>query len=145
MSQMKEAFLLFDKDHDGFITISEIMTLFGKFGNVTAPTTNDDELKHILKNLNRNNKNISFDEFLQMMTANSSQNEIDEELMEAFKVFDRDGNGKISVSEMKDALKVLEETLSDSDISNILAHMDTNNDGSVSYEGESCYLYSVYK
>ena len=42
------------------------------------------------------NDSIDFNEFLQLMRKRMRDTDTEEELVEAFKVFDRDGNGLIS-------------------------------------------------
>lgn len=125
--QFQEAFELFDKDHDGVITVSEILSVLNKFGK--SPAVDEDKSKLEQKNL------LSFEQFMQLMTSKASMKDIDDELMEAFKVFDKDGNGVISVAEMKEALKNIGENLTDVEINSILMQLDSNGDGEISYEG----------
>ena len=44
---------------------------------------------------------IDFDEFLEMMRKQAEQQDNSAELREAFKIFDRDGNGFIDAAELK--------------------------------------------
>ena len=44
---------------------------------------------------------IDFDEFLEMMRKQAEQQDNSAELREAFKIFDRDGNGYIDAAELK--------------------------------------------
>ena len=44
---------------------------------------------------------IDFDEFLEMMRKQAEQQDNSAELKEAFKIFDRDGNGFIDAAELK--------------------------------------------
>ena len=44
------------------------------------------------------NGNIDFPEFLTMMARKMKDTDSEEEILEAFKVFDKDGNGFISAS-----------------------------------------------
>lgn len=49
-------------------------------------------------------------------------------------VFDTDGSGFIERSELKEAMKVIGETLSDRDIDELMQTSDTDNDGKINYE-----------
>lgn len=135
--QLLEAFELFDKNHDGVITVVEMHSVFNTFGKSPIDSEKARRLSDDEKKL------ISFEQFLQMMTSKATMSDIDDELMEAFKVFDKDDNGVISVSEMKEALNNLGENITDAEINTILMQLDTNGDGSISYEGNKSlgYLY----
>lgn len=53
-----------------------------------------------------------------------------------FKVFDKDQNGYITPSELKQAMESLNENVTDEDIAEMIKEADLNNDGKVNYEGE---------
>ena len=44
---------------------------------------------------------IDFDEFLQMMAKRAKEHNEEDELIEAFRVFDKNGHGYIKVAELK--------------------------------------------
>lgn len=50
---------------------------------------------------------VDFHEFLDMMARNMRSSDSEEEIWEAFKVFDRDGNGYISAKELGIVLRNL--------------------------------------
>ncbi len=51
--------------------------------------------------------------------------------------FDTDGDGKISLDEMKEALKnLLAEKLKKGELEEILKELDLNRDGTVDFDGE---------
>jgi Ca2+-binding EF-hand superfamily protein len=83
-------------------------------------------------------KPASFDMFCSIMlpTFNEQGEErtVDQELMEAFKAFDKDGNGYISATELKSMMRSLGDRVSDEDVQKIIAEVDVNGDGMVSYE-----------
>ena len=47
------------------------------------------------------NMEIDFSEFLQLMSEKMKDTDTEAELVESFKVFDRDGNGLIGQNELK--------------------------------------------
>lgn len=130
-AELKEAFQIFDKDNDGFITIKELATVMRSLGQ--NPT--DAELQEILKEYDRDDSGtIDFKEFLALMEKKIRDSKLEEELIEAFKVFDRDGNGTLSPQELKAVMAVVGEELSDQDIEELVKQADLDNDGNVSYE-----------
>ena len=58
----------------------------------------------------------------------------EEEMMTAFKVFDKDGSGTISHNEMKQVMKNLGEKLTDEEIDELIKEADKDNDGEVDYK-----------
>ena len=44
---------------------------------------------------------IEFDEYLSLMARKMKDTDVDEELIEVFKIFDMDGNGLISADELR--------------------------------------------
>jgi calmodulin len=63
------------------------------------------------------------------------ETEPEEQLREAFKVFDKDGNGKLNANELKQSMTNLGERLSKEDIEYMIKMADVTGDGNVNYEG----------
>lgn len=57
-----------------------------------------------------------------------------EELIEAFKVFDRDGNGLISAAELRHVMTNLGEKLTDEQVDEMIREADIDGDGHINYE-----------
>lgn len=51
------------------------------------------------------------------------------EILEAFKVFDKDGSGKISAAELRQVMHNLGEKLSDGEVEEMIREADTDGDG----------------
>ena len=62
------------------------------------------------------NGTIDFPEFLSLMARKMKDVDSEEELREAFKVFDRDGNGFISAAELRHVMTNLGEKLTDEEV-----------------------------
>jgi len=56
------------------------------------------------------------------------------ELKEAFRVFDMDGNGLISASELSNIMRNLGEKLSDGEVAELIRQADIDRDGQINYE-----------
>jgi calmodulin len=54
--------------------------------------------------------------------------------LEAFEVFDRDGNGQISAAELMHVMSDLGEDLTDEKVNQIISEADTDGDGQINYE-----------
>jgi calmodulin len=72
-----------------------------------------------------------------MMPA-ASKNERDEnaeeEMIEAFKVFDSDGNGRISSDELRQIMANLGEKLTEEEVDEMVKEADIDGDGEINYE-----------
>lgn len=58
---------------------------------------------------------INIDEFLKMMSNKMNDSDADKVLKEAFKAYDKDGNGFITAAELKNVMNSLGESISDYD------------------------------
>lgn len=77
---------------------------------------------------------IQFEEFLLLFSrAKKNAPEEDEELLQAFKIFDADGNGTISKDELKRVMDMLGEKLSESQIDEMMKEADINGDGEIDF------------
>lgn len=59
-----------------------------------------------------------------------------QELKEAFRLYDREGNGYITTSTLKEILAALDDKLSNADLDGIIAEIDTDGSGTVDFDGE---------
>ncbi|MGA0857823.1 MAG: EF-hand domain-containing protein, partial [Candidatus Nanopelagicales bacterium] len=58
----------------------------------------------------------------------------EEEIIEAFKVFDKDGNGFISAAELRHVMTNLGEKLSDEAVDAMIRDADIDSDGQINFE-----------
>lgn len=110
---MKEAFALFDKDGDGTIDSEELGVVMKSLGQ--HPT--EQELEDLIAEHDVDgNGIIDFSEFLTLMAQIKKDLDAEEELVEAFRVFDRQGDGIITKDELMETFKILGEKLSEEEI-----------------------------
>ena len=83
------------------------------------------------------NGTIDFPEFLTMMARKMKDTDSEEEIREAFRVFDKDGNGFISAAELRHVMTNLGEKLTDEEVDEMIREADIDGDGQVNYEGIS--------
>uniref|UniRef100_A0A1I8HV68 Calmodulin n=1 Tax=Macrostomum lignano TaxID=282301 RepID=A0A1I8HV68_9PLAT len=112
-AELKDMFTLFDQNNSGYIESFELRNILQAMGQ--NPTQKDvDTIIQEADVLVKDGK-IDFDEFARIMRTNGtfkSSNEMDDELMKAFEMFDRDKNGYISRQELEFVLKSIGEPMS---------------------------------
>jgi calmodulin len=72
-----------------------------------------------------------------MMARKMKDTDSEEEIREAFRVFDKDGNGFISAAELRHVMTNLGEKLTDEEVDEMIREADIDGDGQVNYEGKN--------
>ena len=80
------------------------------------------------------NGTTDFPEFLTMMSRKMKDTDTEEDIREAFKVFDRDGNQLISAAELRQVMTTLGEKLTDEEVDEMIREADIDGDGQINYE-----------
>ncbi|XP_008197239.1 neo-calmodulin isoform X2 [Tribolium castaneum] len=131
VAEFKEAFMLFDKDEDGTITMAELGVVMRSLGQRPTET----ELRDMVNEVDQDgNGTIEFNEFLQMMSKKLKDADGEEELKEAFRVFDKNNDGLISSNELRHVMTSLGERLSEEEVDDMIKEADLDGDGQVNYE-----------
>jgi calmodulin len=131
ISEFKEAFSLFDKDADGCITTKELGTVMRSLGQ--NPT--EAEVQDMINEVDADgNGTVDFPEFLNLMGRKMKYTDSEDELKEAFKVFDKDQDGLISAAELRHVMTSLGEKLTDEEVDEMIKEADVDGDGQVNYE-----------
>ncbi|KAL9641573.1 hypothetical protein ABK040_013493 [Willaertia magna] len=128
VSELKNVFNLFDKDGDGKISVEELGAVMKNIGQ--NPTK--EELQIMLGDLDQDeNGTIEFDEFVKLMERKV---DAEDEIREAFKVFDKNNDGFISHEELKHMMQSIGENLSDREVNAMMKQADKDGNGLIDYE-----------
>ncbi|PKU85195.1 neo-calmodulin-like [Dendrobium catenatum] len=128
-AEFREAFNHFDKDGDGSITAEELGIVMRSLG--INPTVM--ELQDMISKVDADNSGtIDFEEFLNLMK--SIMKDINSELMEVFRIIDKDQNGFISADELHQVMANLEEKLTDDGVNELIREADRDGDGQINYK-----------
>jgi len=129
--ELREAFSLFDKDGSGTISNDELEVVMKSLGQ--NPTQG--ELKQMIQEVDVDgNGEVDFDEFLLMMKKQMQARDVDSEMREAFRVFDRNGDGQISPMELRNVMTSLGEKLTEEEISEMMKEADLDGNGFIDFE-----------
>ncbi|KAL8274699.1 hypothetical protein Esti_001414 [Eimeria stiedai] len=130
IGMLHDAFAALDKNADGVLTVNEIQQGLQQCG------VNGDDVLEVLKELDTDgNGTIDYTEFI----AASMDHKIYEQesaCQNAFRVFDLDGDGKISVDELQKVLETnyIKEAFSKETVMEMMREGDLNNDGMIDFD-----------
>ncbi|XP_027230448.1 troponin C [Penaeus vannamei] len=135
MHALRKAFASVDKTRSGFVDIKDIEGIFNNMGTAF----DIDDLNATIKRVDIDNDGkINFDKFV-IIASNFLQDDDDEtitnELREAFRLYDKEGNGYITTLTLREILKELDNKLSDADLDVIIDEIDEDGKGKVDFEG----------
>lgn len=131
VEEFKKAFLLFDKDGNGRITADELIDVMTSLGQ--KPSEN--EVDAMIRKADQDGDgSIDFMEFLDVMASKMGENSFEDDLRDAFLIFDRDSNGYISKRELTFVMTSLGEHITDTAIEKMIKEVDLDGDGRVNYE-----------
>merc|ERR1719463_552066 len=98
ITEFKETFSLFDKEGSGNITMEELGTAMRALGQDLS----DIELEAMVSELDDDSSGtVSFQEFLMLMGKKMAAEANEQEYIEAFKVFDKNGDGTVDATELR--------------------------------------------
>merc|ERR1711953_774126 len=131
VAEFKEVFMLFDKDEDGVITFPEVIMVMKSLGQRPS----DEELLEMVRDVSEDKMydTIEFNEFLQMMSKQQRKGLSQDTLKDAFRIFDKDDDGFISVEELRSIMKNLGDKMTDEELDEMLDTADTKHDGLINY------------
>ena len=129
--EYKKVFESYSKGQEGNVNKQELANIF-KAINIDA---SDEEIKEIIKKMDlEDKKEINYDEFLTIINQREKDVDEEEEVIKAFKVFDKEGNGLININELKDIMLSMGNNWSENEINEMFAEADIDMDGYLNYE-----------
>ncbi|KAI6058106.1 Centrin-3 [Aix galericulata] len=130
--EIKDAFELFDTDKDRAINYHELKVAMRALG---FDVKKADVLK-ILKDYDREaTGKITFEDFNEVVTDWILDRDPHEEILKAFKLFDDDDSGKISLRNLRRVARELGENMSDEELRAMIEEFDKDGDGETHHHG----------
>ena len=133
--EIREAFQLFDMNGDGCLDYHELKVAFRALGfDLTKRQVLD-----IIHEYDTDDTNlITYDNFYKTVGEMMIKRDPLEEIRRAFRLFDIDGTGKISVRNLRKISRDLGENLSDEELQAMIDEFDLDEDGESMY-----YIYKA--
>ncbi|XP_047329192.1 calcium-dependent protein kinase 26-like isoform X2 [Impatiens glandulifera] len=128
LAGLREMFTAMDTDNSGAITFDELKVGLRRYGS----TLKDTEIRDLMDAADVDDSGtIDYGEFI-AATIHLNKLEREEHLMAAFKYFDKDGSGYITVDELQQACA--DHHMTDVFLEDIIKEVDQDNDGRIDYQ-----------
>ncbi|ESO00094.1 hypothetical protein HELRODRAFT_83483 [Helobdella robusta] len=139
-ADIREAFKIFDRDGSGLIHADEFKAIMMSCGEKLTETEVDEMMKEADINGDgaidyEGNGTVDFMEFIRLMARKFVEVDLNADIREAFKIFDRDGSGLIHADEFKAIMMSCGEKLTETEVDEMMKEADINGDGAIDYEG----------
>ncbi|XVF37708.1 hypothetical protein REPUB_Repub20aG0032900 [Reevesia pubescens] len=132
-TDLKRVFQMFDKNGDGRITKKELNDSLENLGIFIS----DLELTQMIEKIDVNGDNcVDIDEFGELYQSLMDDKDEEEDMKEAFNVFDQNGDGYISVDELRSVLASLglKQGKTVEDCKRMIMKVDVDGDGKVNFK-----------
>jgi len=137
VAEYKEVFMLFDKDEDGVLSFNELNIVMKSLGQ----RPKEKRLLSMVREVSEDQlyDTIEFNEFLQMMSKQQKEDVTIDSLLDAFRIFDKDEDGFITVAELTRIMTSLGERMTQKELNEMIREADSDGDGLINYE-EFCVV-----
>ncbi|CAL5211585.1 unnamed protein product [Lathyrus oleraceus] len=132
-TELKRVFQMFDKNGDGRITKKELTDSLENLG-IFIP---DKELTQMIEKIDVNGDGcVDLDEFGELYQSIMDERDEEEDMREAFNVFDQNGDGFITVEELRVVLSSLglKQGRTVEECKKMIMKVDADGDGMVNYK-----------
>ncbi|EDO16538.1 hypothetical protein Kpol_1064p19 [Vanderwaltozyma polyspora DSM 70294] len=126
--EIYEAFSLFDMNSDGYLDYHELKVAMRALG-FDLPKR---EILELIDQYDRDGRRqMQYDDFYLIMGQKILNRDPLDEIKRAFKLFDDDGTGKISLKNLRRVAKELGENLTDEELRAMIDEFDLDGDGEI--------------
>merc|ERR1711920_681847 len=121
-------------DEDGAIPAENVGGILAMMGMKVKPSA----LREIIEDIDEDGSGLlEFGEFCQLAAkflVEEDEEALKKELKEAFRIYDKEGNGYISTDTLKEILKELDSKLTNEDLENIIEEVDEDGSGTLDFD-----------
>ncbi|XP_037944074.1 troponin C-like [Teleopsis dalmanni] len=132
---LRNAFKAFDHDEKGVIDYADVQTIL----EILGQKLDDKATKTLIKEVDKaNSGRLNFNQFCRLaarfVEVEEDQGALASELKEAFRVYDKEGKGYLTVQTLRDILHELDDKLSKNDLDMIIEEIDADGSGTVDFD-----------
>ncbi|XP_015792357.1 troponin C [Tetranychus urticae] len=134
VQMLRKAFDMFDREKKGYIACNMVSTILRTLGQ----TFEESDLQQLIEEIDADGSGqLEFDEFLTLCARfliEEDAEAMQEELREAFRLYDKEGNGYIKTSDLREILRALDDKLTEDELDEMIAEIDTDGSGTVDFD-----------
>jgi len=134
VQMLRKAFDMFDREKKGYIHTNMVSTILRTLGQ----TFEEGDLQALIAEIDQDGSGeLEFDEFLALTArflVEEDTEAMTEELREAFRMYDKEGNGYIPTSALREILRALDDKLTEDELDEMIAEIDTDGSGTVDFD-----------
>ncbi len=127
IAEFREVFKLLDKDGDGLVTVEEVEIVMR---HLQHPVDGTNHIIHKMKSDNIDQL-IDFQTFLAILSHTMVDN--DDSIIDAFRTFDYDNSGFISVTLFRHIITFFGRGVTDDEVDEMIQIADNDNTGKIDY------------
>lgn len=131
---LKNAFDAFDQEKNGFISVTMVGTILAMLGH----QLDEKMLNEIVAEVDEDGSGqIEFEEFCTLAArflVEEDAEAMQQELKEAFRLYDKEGNGYITTAVLREILKELDDKITNEDLDMMIEEIDSDGSGTVDFD-----------
>lgn len=131
---LRKAFDAFDTDKKGSISVETISTILRMMGIRVS----EKNLQEIIAEVDEDGSGeLEFEEFCALAAKfliEEDEESLHKELKEAFRIYDKQGNGYITTNVLREILRELDNKLTETDLDGIIDEVDEDGSGTLDFD-----------
>jgi Ca2+-binding EF-hand superfamily protein len=108
--------------------------LLGKLLRAVGFNPYPEEVEDMIEHIAKNNDPVSFATFMYLLRSHARAVDPEGEFVDAFRVFDKDGSGKLKVETIRNVLKGIKQPFIDDQITELISQADVDTSNSIVYQ-----------
>lgn len=129
LKELREIFDMFDDDNSGTVSTSELANAMRNMG--LNPT--EKEVQELIRDKVEGDE-LTFEQFVKLTEDMDNPADEEEEMRQAFSVFDKDGSGTITAEELRVVMMNLGEKMTEEEVDEMVREADLDGDGEINYQ-----------
>lgn len=138
---LRNAFNAFDPEKNGYINTAMVGTILSMLGHQLDDAT----LAEIIAEVDEDGSGqIEFEEFTTLAARFLVEEDAEAmmaELKEAFRLYDKEGNGYITTGVLREILRELDDKLTNDDLDMMIEEIDSDGSGTVDFDGKTVQFF----